>query len=295
MAADPAAGVFGPGSAMWRVDREAALFLGAGRALLLQLAHPWVAAAVAEHGRALADPIGRFHRTFAVTYTMVFGSLDQALAAARRLHRRHAAIAGALPESLGPFAAGSRYRANDVAALAWVHATLTETAVLAHDLLLPPLSAAEREEYWTDSRRFALFFGIPGHALPADWAGFAAANAAILESDLLTVGEAARRLARELFFGSRLRLRPPFWYRALTGGLLPPRLRAGFGLRYGEAERAAAERALSRLRRLYPRLPSGLRHVGPYREACARIAGRPPGFATRLVNRFWIGQTRMPD
>ena len=34
-------GVFGPASLTWRVDREAAVFLGAGRALLLQLAHPW--------------------------------------------------------------------------------------------------------------------------------------------------------------------------------------------------------------------------------------------------------------
>jgi len=40
---DPTAGLFGPASLMWRVDREAVLFLGARRALLLQLAHPWIA------------------------------------------------------------------------------------------------------------------------------------------------------------------------------------------------------------------------------------------------------------
>jgi len=32
-------GVFGPDSLTWRIDREALTFLGAGRALLLQLAH----------------------------------------------------------------------------------------------------------------------------------------------------------------------------------------------------------------------------------------------------------------
>src|SRR5215207_10533073 len=79
-------GVFGPESLIWRVDREAAVFLGAGRALLLQLAHPWVAAGIAEHSTTLADPIGRFHRTFAIMFTLVFGSLDQACAVARRLH-----------------------------------------------------------------------------------------------------------------------------------------------------------------------------------------------------------------
>jgi uncharacterized protein (DUF2236 family) len=54
-----AEGLFGPASVTWRVDREAAIFLGAGRALLLQLAHPWVAAAIAEHSRTFTDPIGR--------------------------------------------------------------------------------------------------------------------------------------------------------------------------------------------------------------------------------------------
>jgi hypothetical protein len=61
--ADPVAGIFGPRSLTWQIDREAAVFLGAGRALLLQLAHPWVAAAIEQHSHAFADPVGRFHRT----------------------------------------------------------------------------------------------------------------------------------------------------------------------------------------------------------------------------------------
>ena len=76
-AAGPADGVFGPGSTIWQVDREALVFLGAGRALLLQLAHPWVATAIAQHSKALSDPIGRFHRTFEIVFTLVFGSLDR--------------------------------------------------------------------------------------------------------------------------------------------------------------------------------------------------------------------------
>src|SRR6202043_2967063 len=100
-AAGPIEGIFGPASLSWRVDREAAVFLGAGRALLLQLAHPWVAAGIAEHSRTLADPIGRFHQTFNTVFTMVFGTLDQSLAAARRLHRRHAALTGIVPSTAG--------------------------------------------------------------------------------------------------------------------------------------------------------------------------------------------------
>ena len=101
------AGIFGPRSMTWRVDREAAIFFGAGRALLLQLAHPWVAAAIEQHSDTFADPISRFHRTFSVVFTMVFGRLEQSLQAARRLHRRHAAISGTMQLAAGPFPAGS--------------------------------------------------------------------------------------------------------------------------------------------------------------------------------------------
>ena len=172
-AADGPAGIFGPDSVIWRIDREAAVFLGAGRALLLQLAHPWVAAAIAQHSRSLADPIGRFHRTFSTVFTMVFGATGQALAAARRLHRRHTAINGTLGEDVGAFAVGSPYCANDIAALRWVHATLTDTALLAYELVNPPLPAGDRERYYADCRLFAALFGIPQSALPQSWADFA--------------------------------------------------------------------------------------------------------------------------
>src|SRR5271157_3170499 len=87
-------GLFGANSANWKVNRESALFLAAGRAALLQLAHPWVAAAIQQHSRTLDDPVGRFHATFRLMFTMSFGSLDQAFTAARRLHRLHEGIRG---------------------------------------------------------------------------------------------------------------------------------------------------------------------------------------------------------
>src|SRR3954464_11454013 len=158
--AGPVAGVFGPDTVTWQIDREAVIFLGAGRALLLQLAHPWVAAAIAEHSKTFADPIGRFHRTFDIVFAMVFGSLDRALLSSRQLHRRHRVIAGEMPETVGPFAAGARCCANDTPSLRWVHATLVVTALMAHDLVLPPLSTEERERYWTESRLFGALFGL---------------------------------------------------------------------------------------------------------------------------------------
>ena len=193
-AAGPAEGVFGPGSTIWQVDREALVFLGAGRALLLQLAHPWVATAIAEHSTALSDPIGRFHRTFEIVFTLVFGSLEQALATSRRLHRRHAAVSGHLPETLGPYAQGSPYLANEVSALMWVHATLVETALTAHDLVLEPLGAEPRARYYADCQLLGVLFGIPLDAQPPDWPAFARYFKAMAVSEELAVGPAAREI-----------------------------------------------------------------------------------------------------
>jgi uncharacterized protein (DUF2236 family) len=289
-------GVFGPASLTWRVNREAAIFLGAGRALLLQLAHPFVAAAIADHSRTLADPIGRFHRTFEITFTLVFGTLDQALRAARHLHRRHSAIQGSLSATVGPFAAGTPYRANDVPALRWVYATLVETALMAHDLILPPLTAEERECYYSESRRFAGLFGIPDAALPSDWTGFAAYCETMCRPGALAVGEAARGIAAEILSGTGLSVRAPRWYWAATAQMLPPHLREAFGLPDGDAERRRAAHAIAWTKRLYRALPQRLRHVGPYQEAAARLAGQTrPDLATRVVNRLWIGRGSMSD
>jgi uncharacterized protein (DUF2236 family) len=292
-AAGPA-GIFGRFSVAWRLDREAAVFLGAGRALLLQLAHPWVAAAVAQHSRTLSDPIGRFQRTFNITLTMMFGTTAQAIAAAYRLHRRHSGISGTLPESVGAFAAGSRYWANEVGALCWVNATLTETAPLAYELVGPPLSPADRERYYAETRLFAALFGIPQDALPQSWEGFLGYVDGMLGSDVIAVSRVARHIADELFAGAGTGWRLPAWYRALTARLLPPRLREQFGMPYGAAEQRSAERALAVLRSVYPLIPKRLRYVAPYHEALARLAGRekPPAL-TQALNRLWIGQPSM--
>jgi uncharacterized protein (DUF2236 family) len=293
-AASPIRGIFGPDSLTWRVDREAAIFLGAGRALLLQLAHPWVAAAISEHSKTFADPIGRFHRTFNTTFTMVFGTLDQALAASRRLHRRHAVVTGTLPQTAGRFEAGSGYSANEVSALQWVHATLVETALLTHDLVLPALTESEREQYWAEARLYAALFGIRQADLPADWTSFTAYTDAMARSDGLAVSPAARDIAEQIFSGRTTGLRVPKWYRALTAHMLPERLREEFGFDFGEREQRHMNLALKWIRRVYPRLPLRLRAVGPYQEAQARLQGdKRPDLAVRWLNRLWIGRPMM--
>src|SRR5271168_4151242 len=101
---DPVQGIFGPGSMSWKINRESAVFLGAGRAALLQLAHPWVATALEQHSSLLSDPIARFHNTFRIVYTMIFGTLGQAMASARHLYALHTGIEGKMREDVAAYA-----------------------------------------------------------------------------------------------------------------------------------------------------------------------------------------------
>src|SRR5271170_2463050 len=291
-ASDPRAGIFGPSSVSWKVNREAALFLGAGRAALLQLAHPWVAVALDQHSNLRADPLARFHNTFRVVFTMVFGTLEQAVASSRHLYQLHTRIQGELPEAVAVYPRGSHYQANEVNALCWVYATLVDSALLAYEAVLPPLSPTEREAYYAESKTMAALFGIPPDALPVDWGGFEAYMQAMWASDALGVNALSRELAHGVMHGSGAWVPVPRWYRALTAAWMPERFRAEFGLEYAKRDQAATARALGWLPRVYRTLPGVLRFVGPYREAQARLLGRDAGPLVRASNHFWMGQPR---
>lgn len=291
---DRPAGIFGPESASWRVHRESALFLAAGRALLLQLAHPWVATAIAEHSHVMDRPIVRFHNTFRVVYAMVFGSLDQALGASRHLYALHSHIEGEMPESVAAYPRGSHYQANEIAALRWVYATLIESAVMAYEWALPPLSDAEREAYYAESKTLASLFGLPVTELPLNWTEFKIYCRGMEESQTLGVSGATREMAQKLLAGAGSWIKPPRWYRTLTALWLPERLRGEFGLAVSREEERSLERIRNWLPRVYRLLPSAVRFVGPWHEACARLDGREVGVVVRASNRFWIGEARMP-
>src|SRR5206468_11549429 len=84
--------MFGPGSLTWRVNGEAVLLLGGGRALILQVAHPKVAAGVAAFSDYRQDPWRRLYRTLDTTLTIAFGEPAASRAASERLRRVHERI-----------------------------------------------------------------------------------------------------------------------------------------------------------------------------------------------------------
>ncbi|HVS66114.1 MAG TPA: oxygenase MpaB family protein [Thermoanaerobaculia bacterium] len=288
---EPRKGLYGPDSKLWEVNREAVLFLGGGRAALLQLAHPSVADAIAAHSKTEADPWGRFRRTFRNVFAMVYGDLDAAFDAARRVHRVHQRITGRLAEDLGEHRAGDPYQANDPEALRWVHATLWDTSVLVFELIVRPLAAEEKAVYYQETRRFAALFGIEDDHLPRTWEEFLESNRSMWRSGRLGVGRAARETGAFLFCPRSPFSRPLMsWLQTMTAGLMPEPLRSDFGLRWGPGEQRLFERSIGLLRRSNRFLPRRLRYVPAYHTALRRlrgVEGRDP--LGELLTRLWLG------
>jgi uncharacterized protein (DUF2236 family) len=129
-------GLYGPGSEAWALNREAMLLLGAGpRALLLQLAHPQVAAGVADHSDFRADPWARLRGTLRSYLAIVYGTRTAARDEIRRLNALHRTITG------------PTYHARDPDLSLWVHATLVDSTIVSADAWLEPLSRQRRKRY----------------------------------------------------------------------------------------------------------------------------------------------------
>ncbi|MGE5185760.1 MAG: oxygenase MpaB family protein [Acidobacteriota bacterium] len=290
---DPREGILGPGSVAWRLGGDLAVFLGGGRAALLQLAHPMVAHAVDDHSRARADVVGRFQRTFRLVFAMVFGDLDDAFAAARRVHAIHSRIHGTIPHAIGGWLPGTPYHANDADALRWVHATLIDTVLVVRERLGDPLSVADRDTFVVEQNRFARLFAIPHDLLPRSYADHATYMQRMLGGDRLAVAPCARDMAAFLL-GRGAGAQPPLGRvaEALTASMLPRHLAEGFGLARTRVTTAAVHAGLATFAPVYRCVPRELVAIPARSEAVRRLAGRAPSRFDAWMERQLFGLSR---
>jgi uncharacterized protein (DUF2236 family) len=272
--------LFEPGSAIRRIGGESALLFSGGRALLMQVAHPLVAAGVAEHSGFTRDPWRRLARTMQAVYGIVYGTAEDGDRIGRSVRAGHAHVQGVLREDVGRFPAGTPYRADDPELLMWVHATLVDNALEVHERFVGPVAAEDREAFHEDMKAVARLFGVPSWALPATYAAFAAYVDGMLGSDTLAVGADARAIARAMFDPPLpLPLRPTaVAVGQITTAILPDPLPALYGLRAGRPQHALARTSAAISRRLVPRAPSMLRMVGSADERAR------PGLALRVLD-----------
>ena len=255
-------GYFGPGSMAWRIGRERVLVAGGGRAVLMQLAHPLVAAGVGDHSAYSRDPWARTFATLDLMQRITFGTRSEARAASRTINRLHIHVTGTLAEDAGAYAAGTPYHARQPDLLLWVYATLIDTGLYLHPLLVGPLTEDEREAYYQESKRTVVLLGLPERMLPPRVADLQAYVDQMLAGAELALTAEAREVARVI-----LHMPVPFVLRPAlmlggeaTAGWLPERLRALYGLSWDDRRQKLLEAAEAGMRALLPAVPPALRY-----------------------------------
>lgn len=259
------AGLFGPHSVLWRVNRESAVTLAGTCALLMQFAHPKVAAGVRDHSRYQVDALGRLRNTLDLTLAIVFGPRAAALEAVRVINARHRTVRG------------PGYSAFDPELLLWVHATLVYSAIRGYRALVGPLSDDEADQYYQDTKQIGVLLGIRRDMYPARVDRFEAYLHDMIDSREVAVGADARRMAGYVLRPSlggvpRVAFAP---LAMITAGLLPARLRQDYGLKWGRAQRAAFAACRAALPRVVAIAPRPVRFLPPARNAYRRLKLAP--------------------
>jgi uncharacterized protein (DUF2236 family) len=238
----------GPESVTWKINREAIVVAGWGRAILLQLAHPAVAAGVHHHSSfrgSLRSSFRRLHSTVGSMLALTFGNEEQMVTAAAVINTIHDRVRG------------EDYSAHDPDLQRWVHATLLESIPLTYELVVGPLAVHERDRYCSDAAIMEPLLGMPAGWLPRNSAQLDAYMRDMLLGDRLVVTDTSRALARAVLY-------PPRWYLAwpafrpmqlLTIGSLPPAIRRAYGFEWRPRDARALARWAAFLRTLLRLLP----------------------------------------
>lgn len=257
-----------PGSVARRVDRELFLLLGGTAALLMQVAHPLVAAGVERHSDFARDPIGRLRRTLNTTLAVVFAEPAAARASLRRIDRRHGPVRGTLSD-------GRAYDARDPGLLLWVQTTLVLTSLRLYEAVAGPLPQHDRNAYWDETKPVAELLGIGRDRQPATLADLEAYERSMIGSEArpdATSSRVARRVLRPFAWVPE----PVYWPSdALAAALVPAPLRGPLGLRYRLRERVFFAVVIAFIRLLRRVLPEAITVVPQARRWESRDRARP--------------------
>ncbi len=263
----------GRGSVSWTINREIIVVAGWGRAILMQLAHPLVAAGVNDHSRFRAGFTTRLERlrtTVGAMRSLTFGDDEEAIAVAARINATHDRVFGRLDTGAGPFPAGTPYSAHAPELLRWVHATLVDSIPRAYELLVGPLTADERNNYCTEAAVMEPLLDITVGSVPRCFVELDDYIRSVLDDGPLAITDTSRALAHAVLF-------PPGWWvlwplfrpvQLLTIGLLPSTIREAYGFRWTPKHARALTRWATALR--------WFRQVAPARVHDWPAARRPP-------------------
>lgn len=270
------ASYFGERSMIRRVLGERAVAFSGARSLLMQAAHPLAVAGLLAHTDSLQSPYERLARTARVLDAITFGSRADADRLTARVRAMHGRVRGELAEAVGPYPAGTPYRADDPELLMWILYTLVDSASLFYTVYVDGLSRLQRRALWADYKVVGELFGLRLEQMPDSVDDLRDYGRAMLDGGALHVGDWARRRAREIVLEPPVpaRLRPLLeTVNFVTVALLPDEIRRQYG--FSPLVPTLARKTLVRGGAIYvrhglmPLLPDAIRHVPSARRAAS--------------------------
>jgi uncharacterized protein (DUF2236 family) len=247
---------------------DTSVFVGGIRALLIQAAHPEVAAGVFDHSEYRDDPLGRLTRTASYVTATSFGAMPEVEEALAGVRRRHQSVRGQSHR-------GRPYSAADPGLDAWVHNALTDSFLTAYRVYgAGPCSRAESDRYVMEQTRLGRLLGADPLPQTADML-----TAWIDTHDQLGPSpgsQAAVRFLRRPPLPWRVRVAYGFIFRA-AAATLPLRVRRVLGLRGPRVDVELGRATVVALRQ-------ALRASPDWQLALTRTgASPPPGVRFRQV------------
>ncbi|EHN12948.1 hypothetical protein PAI11_01590 [Patulibacter medicamentivorans] len=270
-------GPLGPDAIVWRQTQEWRMLAGAGTALLLQVAHPAVGAAVGEFSTYRERPWHRLHKTMELVFGGIVFDIGGRHEQGYRIHALHNKLEGVDMR-------GRRYHAQEPDGFFWVLATLIQVGVEMSELVGPPVRPHERPRLYAEWLEVGRILGLQDHQMPADLPAFQRYWAEMLHDGLdrnRTVDEVLATVARPAA-PPGLPVPEPLWrltagavggraLGTLTLGLLPPELRRRWQLPWSRARELELQALGRSIRTLFPLLP---RRARVHHWAAPAVLGR---------------------
>jgi uncharacterized protein (DUF2236 family) len=258
-------GLFGPGSVSWRVLREGSVMVGGVRALLMHAAHPLVVAGARQTGMYERDPWKRLERTLRQTFTVVFGTREEALSASRRIDDIHGAINGVDEVT------GRRYDARDPELLLWVHACLIDSFLEFERRSVGRLDDAGRQRFHVEQMAGVELLRLPRERIPPTIEGLRAYIDGVIAAGTLRLTDDAAKVAAVIREPPDGVPRRRLWriVSFLAFHTLPPAVRELYGVRHTWRDEALLRALAWTQRHDRPLMPPRWRFI-----AAAIVAGR---------------------
>ena len=240
-------------SILRRVHEERAVGLLYGqRALGLGALAPLNFIGTRRHSKAVDQPFKRLVRTAKAFETIFFGTKAEADRVLKLVEQMHQEVVGEIPETAGPYPAGSRYSAYDPEMMLWTIGVMADSAVVFYEMFVGDLSPREKDAFWADYVRFAGLFGMPEDSAPGSWNDFKNWLDGFIDSDRAFLTDEARHTASAIMFQIPVpRSRRPgiLVHNLVMLASLTPRVRELYGLDYTRRQDIAFK-TLVRLSRL---------------------------------------------